>query len=94
MRGSRNFCQGGGVQALLPENSSDNVFFPFFSPQLILKFYRGLLMVYFRENYNFSRFQTGSNIFQGGGGVHHFPEGPNFFQWGLNANLYRKPYNL
>ena len=25
-------------------------------------------MVYFRESYNFSRFQRGSNIFQGGGG--------------------------
>ena len=27
-------------------------------------------MVNFKENYHFSRFQRGSNIFQGGGGVH------------------------
>ena len=32
-----------------------------FSPQLIFQFY-------FKENYNFPRFQRGSNIFQGGGG--------------------------
>ena len=25
-------------------------------------------MVYFKENYNFLRFQRGSNIFRGGGG--------------------------
>ena len=37
MHGSRNFCRGGGVQARLPENSSDN----FFSPQL----YRGCPIV-------------------------------------------------
>ena len=34
-------------------------------------------MVYFKENYNFLRFQRGTNIFQGGGGG------------GPNANLYR-----
>ena len=67
---------GGGVQALLPENSSDNVFH-FFSPQLILQFYGGLSMVYFKENYNFQRLRSGSNIFQG---VHHLPGGSNFFQ--------------
>ena len=33
-------------------------------------------MVNFEENYHFSRFQRGSNIFQGGGG------GSNFFQGG------------
>ena len=33
-------------------------------------------MVNFKENYHSSRFQTGSNIFQGGGG------GSNFFQGG------------
>ena len=35
-------------------------FFCFFSPPLIL------LMVNFEENYHFSRFQRGSNIFEGG----------------------------
>ena len=49
------------VQARLPENSSDNVFF-LFCPQL-LQFYSGLSMVHFKENYNFTRFRGG------GGGV-------------------------
>ena len=45
------------VQARLPENSSDNGFCIFFS------------MVYFKENYNFTRFRGGgvSNLFRGGG---------------------------
>ena len=57
------------VQARLPENSSDNGFC-LFCPQL-LQFYSGLSMVYFKENYNFTRFRGGggSNLFQGGGGV-------------------------
>ena len=61
-----------GVQVRLPENSSDNVLF-LFCPQLLL-FYSGLLMVYFKESYNFTRFRglgRVSNIFQ---------EGSNFFQ--------------
>ena len=90
MRGSRNFCQGGGgggVPGPTARNSSDNVFF-----QLILQFYNGLSMVYYKENYDFPRFQRGSNIFQG---VEHFPGGSNFFQGvGLNANIYRNPKNL
>ena len=45
------------VQARLPENSSDNVFC-LFCPQLLQ-----LSMVYFKENYNFTRFRGG-----GGGG--------------------------
>ena len=45
------------VQARLPENSSDNVFC-IFCPQL-LQFYSGLSMVYFKENYNFTRFGGG-----------------------------------
>ena len=53
-----------GVLARLPENRSDIVIF--FSPQLILQFYSGL---------SITRFQRGSNIFQGGGGVQFFPEG-------------------
>ena len=81
-----------GVQARLPENSSDNVFF-LFCPQLLL-FYSGLLMVYFKENYNFSRFRGG-----GGGGIFQedptFSRGSNFFHGGggPNANS-RNPYNL
>ena len=33
-------------------------------------------MVNFEENYHFSRFQRGSNIFQGGGGSNFFQGGP------------------
>ena len=58
------------VQARLPEHTSDNVFF-LFCPQLLL-FYSGLLMVYFKESYTFTRFRGWgrvSNIFQ---------EGPTF----------------
>ena len=56
------------VQARLPENSSDNGFCLFFCPQL-LQFYSGFSMVYFKENYNFTRFRGGgvSNLFRGGG---------------------------
>ena len=52
------------VQARLPDNSSDNVFC-LFCPQL-LQFYSGLSMVYFKENYNFTRFFF--FFFWGGGG--------------------------
>ena len=72
-----------GVQARLPENSSDNVFFFFFVPI----FYSGLSMVYFKENYNFTKFRWGG----GGGGVptfsrrvQPFPGRSNF--WDANAN--------
>ena len=46
----------------------------------LLLFYSGLLMVYFKQDYNFTRFR--------GGGVQHFPGGPNLFQGdgGPNAN--------
>ena len=52
---------GGGVRL-----SSDNVFF--------YSFFLVLSLVNFKEIYHFSRFQRGSNIFQGGG-VQLFPEG-------------------
>ena len=77
MRGSRNFCYGGSR----PENRSDNVFFCFLfvcffvSPQLILQFLQRVSNGYFKENYNFPRFQRGPTFawgyyfFQGGGGV-------------------------
>ena len=64
MRGSRIFCQGGGggVQARLPENSSDN----FFRPQ----HYRGSPMV-------ISNITIIFNIFRGGGGGGGGGGGPN-----------------
>ena len=65
MRGSRNFCQG--VQARLLETALTTLFF------LVLNlFYSGLSMVYLKENFNYPRFQRGSNIFAG---VQHFPGG-------------------
>ena len=75
MRGSRNFRQGGGggVQVSLTQNSSDNVFLLLFFLVLSL-FYRSQ-MANFKEIFQFSRFQRGSNIFQGGGGVQLFPGG-------------------
>ena len=60
------------VQARLPENSSDNGFC-LFCPQL-LQFYSGLSMVYFKENYNFTRFRGGGGqTFSRGAGA----GGPN-----------------
>ena len=64
MRGSRNFRQGGPGQS---DKKTLTTFF--FSPQLILQ----SQMVNFKENYHFSRFLRGSNIFQGGGGVQLIP---------------------
>ena len=64
MHGSRIFL-ARGVQTRLPGNSSDVVVFCF-SPQLILQFYSGLSKVYFKENYNLSRFQRGPTFFRGG----------------------------
>ena len=63
------------VQARLPENSSDNGFC-LFCPQL-LQFYSGLSMVYFKENYNCTKFRGG-----GGGGGSNLFQGSNFFQGG------------
>ena len=59
MRGSRNFCQGRGGGG--PGQSEKKLRQPFFSPQLILQ----SQTVNFKENYHFSRFLRGSNIFQG-----------------------------
>ena len=67
------FVRGGPGQS---EKKSSDVFFVclfvFFSPQLILQ----NQMVNFNEIYHFSRFQRGSNIFQGGGGSNFFQGGP------------------
>ena len=65
MRGSRNFRQGG------PGQSDKKALATFF---LVLSLFYRSQMVKFKENYHFSRFQRGSNIFQGGGS--------NFFQGG------------
>ena len=88
LRGSRDYCQG--VQVHLPENSSDNVVFCFFSPQLILQFYRGCPMVISKKTISFK--QRGSNFFKGGGwgGRATFSMGGG----GPMGNFYRNPYNL
>ena len=87
MCGSRNFRQGGGP-GQSDKKSFDNVFFIFlfflyFSPQLILQKSNGQ----FQRNRSFSRFQRGSNIFQGG---------PTFSRGGGVQLLipYRNPFNL
>ena len=73
MRRSRNFCQGGS-RSYCQKTALTTLFFLNFFLVLNL-FYSGLSMVYFKENYNFPRFQRGSNIFQGGEGVQLFPGG-------------------
>ena len=70
MRGIRNFIQGGGgggAQVRQPENSLDNFFCCFYSPELILQLTEGVQWFYYRENYTFQRIQSGSRIFQGEG---------------------------
>ena len=62
----------GGVQVSLPKKSSNNGFFFFCSPQLILQKSNGQ----FLRNLSLFKVPEGSNIFQGGGG------GSNFFQGG------------
>ena len=82
MRGSRNFRQGGGGG---PGQSDKKALTTVF---LVLSLFYWSQMVYFEENYHFSRFQRGSNIFQGGS---------IFFQGGGGVQLlipYRNPYNL
>ena len=77
MRGSRNFRRGwgGGVQVSLTKKALTTFFFSFFF--VLSLFYRSQI-VNFKEIYHFSRFQRGSNIFQGGGG-------PTFSKWGPTA---------
>ena len=73
MHGSRNFRQGGGGgggPGQCDKKSSD--VFCFFL--VVSLFYRSQ-MVNFKEIYPFLRFQRGSKIFQGGGGVQLFPRG-------------------
>ena len=68
MRGSRNFCQGGG-QGQSDKKSSDVFFCFFFSPQLILQISNG-------------QFQRNLSFFKVPEWVQHFPGGSNFFQGG------------
>ena len=83
-----------GVQARLPENSSDNVLC-FFSPQLILQFTVVYPRFISKETIIFQGFRGGPKFSRG---EPTFPSGSDFFQgWGgggLNANLYRNPWNL
>ena len=71
MRGSRNFRQGGGGPGQIDKKALATFF-------LVLSLFYTSQMVNFKENYPFSRFQRGSNIFQGGGGVQLFPGGGGF----------------
>ena len=69
-----------GIQARLPEHSSDNVFF-LFCPQLLL-FYSGLLVVYFKESYNFTKFRGGEGYPTFSWRVQPFPRGIKLFPGG------------
>ena len=83
MRGSRNFRQGGGgVQVSLTKKALTTFFFFFL---VLSSFYRSQ-MVNFKETFQFSSFQRGSNIFQGGG-VQHFPGGVQLFPGGPIAYI-------
>ena len=74
------FVRGWGVQVSLTKKSSDNVFFFFcfffvlFFVFLVLSLFYRSQMVNFKEIHHFSRFQRGSDIFQG---VQLFPGGSN-----------------
>ena len=73
MHRSRNFCQWGEVWAQLPENSFDNVLFfcfVFFSPQLILQFFRRCPMVISKKSITLQGFRKGPTFSRG--------EGPTF----------------
>ena len=63
------FVRGGGVRVNLTKKALTTFF-------LVLSLFFWSQMVNFEENYHFSRFQRGSNIFQGGG-VQLFPRGSN-----------------
>ena len=56
------FVRGGGGPGQSDKKSSGNVSFFF----LVLSLFYSSKMVHFKEIYHFSRFQRGSNIFQGG----------------------------
>ena len=65
-----------GVQVRLTKKKAlTTFFFSFFFVLLVLSLFYRKQLVNFKEIYNFSRFQRGSNIFQGGGGFQLFPGG-------------------
>ena len=79
---------GGRVRVNLTKKKPWQIFF------LVLSLFYWSQMVNFEENYNFSRFQRGSNIFKGGGGVQLFPRGSNCLypietQWPYNLRFSR-----
>ena len=75
----QDFMPGGPGQS---DKKSSDVFFVFF---LVLSLFYRSQMVNFKEIYHFSRFQRGSNIFQGG----------QTFSRGVQLLFpYRNPYNL
>ena len=79
MRGSRISRQGGGVRVNLTKKALTTFFF-----FLVLSLFYWSQMVNF-EKIHFSRFQTGSNIFQGV---------PTFYKGVQLLIPYRNPYNL
>ena len=62
---------GGGSRSVWQKKARKKFFYVYFSPQHILQKSNGK----FPNNLSFSRFQRGSNLFQGGGGVQPFPGG-------------------
>ena len=74
MRGSRNFCRGGGGSTSIWQKRSNSVVCLYIAFFLVLRLVNRSQMVNFKEIYHFSRFQRGphfsrgSNFFQGGGG--------------------------
>ena len=78
------FVRGG------PGQSDKKKLCPFFFFFLVLSLFYRNQIINFIEIYHFSRFQRGSNIFQGGGGggVQLFPGGVQLFI------PYRNTYNL
>ena len=70
----QEFLLGWGVQAGLPENSSDNVILFFFSSHLVYSFTEDVLWLFQKK---FSKDSEGVQHFPGGGG------GPNLSrEWG------------
>ena len=61
----QEFTSGGPGQS---DKKSSDVFFFFFFFFLVLSLFYRSQMVNLKEIYHFSRFQRGSNFFQGGGG--------------------------
>ena len=88
MRGSRNFCQGGGGFSR-PDCQKPVLTCVFLDLTLFHSFYRGCPMVISKKTIIFHGFRGGGGnicqevqLFPGGGGG------------GPNANFYRNPYNL